>query len=49
MKIEQLVKWIKRLIEINKSVKNEQDQDVKIQRVNQLVGYIESLENIPLD
>lgn len=48
MEKQKLVLWIQRLIQINSSLKNEQDEAKKLQRVNQLVGYIESLENIDL-
>lgn len=48
MEKEELIRWIKRLIEINKDLKNAQDEFIKAQRVNQIVGYIESLENISI-
>lgn len=41
--------WLERLVAINRDLKNSQDEGVKYQRVNQLIGYIESLEHLNLD
>jgi len=49
MELEELKNWVKRLIEINKELKNNKKPHELPQRINQLVGYIESLEHIDFD
>ena len=45
MKEEELIKWIERLVEIHRDIKNSQGQ-FKQDRINQIFGYIESGEYI---
>ena len=47
---EQMRSWIKRLIEISKTIEHlpNMDRELETQKICQLLGYIESLENIEL-
>lgn len=45
---QQMRAWITRLIMIASGFNSIQDNEIKMQRVHQIVGYIESLENIEI-